>query len=181
MSGYSFKHIPARTQQWINVVVDTPAGSSHKYKFDNSIGYFIVSHALPRGMHFPYDFGSIPGTMAEDGDALDVMVLSESGTFTGCLQKVKLIGAITAIQSEGNAQVRNDRLIAVPANDPQQSTLQSIEQVDSRIISEIEGFFVAYNAHRKKMFRPEARVGADEAEALLNKAIELYSKELERG
>jgi len=140
----------------------------------------VLSHSLPQGMAFPYDFGSIPGTMAEDGDALDVMVLGESGTFTGCVYTAKLIGAITAIQSEGNSHIRNDRLLAVIANRSTPPKVQSINQLDDSVLSEVEKFFIAYNAQHGRVFRPEGRVDASEAGALLDNAIELFSKEMER-
>ena len=73
----------------INVVIDTPKGSRNKYKYDEDQGLFRVSRVLPAGMQFPYDFGSVPRTLAEDGDALDVLVLTESPTFAGCLVTVR--------------------------------------------------------------------------------------------
>lgn len=181
MSGLSFKHIPARSGQWINVIVDTPAGSQHKYKFDHSIGYFVLSHTLPKGMFFPHDFGFIPGTMAEDGDSLDVMLLGEGPTFTGCVQTAKLIGAITAIQTSGNSRVRNDRLLAVVANRNTPPRLQSITQLDASQITELEQFFIAYNAQHKKEFRPEGLVDVSEADALVDNAIQLLDNKLESG
>jgi inorganic pyrophosphatase len=69
---------------------------------------------LPAGAFFPYDFGSIPMTYAEDGDALDVLVISEVPSFAGCLITGKLIGAISGEQTEKEKTMRNDRLLAVP-------------------------------------------------------------------
>jgi len=181
VNGLSFEHIPPRTEQWINVIVDTPAGSQHKYKFDHSIGYFVLSHTLPTGMVFPHDFGFIPGTMAEDGDSLDVMLIGEGATFTGCVQTAKLIGATTAIQTNGNSRVRNDRLLAVVANRLTPPKVQSITQLDAGTLRKLEGFFIAYNAQHNREFRPEGQVDVTEAEALLNQGIELFSKELETG
>jgi hypothetical protein len=63
-------------------------------------------------MAFPFDFGSIPGTRAEDGDALDVMVLTDAPLFVGCLVHVRLIGVIRATQTERRTSIRNDRLVA---------------------------------------------------------------------
>lgn len=189
MSGLSFKHIPARMQQpaqtssqqsWIHVVVDTPAHSRHKYKFDHGIGYFKVSHSLPNGIAFPYDFGFIPGTMAEDGDELDIVLIGEQPTFSGCVQTAKLIGAITATQKDGNSTIRNDRLLAVPANRMTPPTIESIKQLDARVVSELEKFFIEYNAQHQREFKPEGQVDAKEAEALVENAIKLFSKEPER-
>jgi inorganic pyrophosphatase len=96
----------------VRVIVDTPAGSRNKYKFDPELGIFKISRILPAGMAFPFDFGSIPGTRAEDGDALDVMVLTDAPLFVGCLVHVRLIGVIRATQTERRTSIRNDRLVA---------------------------------------------------------------------
>ena len=97
----------------IHVIIDTPAGSRNKYKFDPQLQLFRVSRILPIGMAFPYDFGSIPGTCAEDGDALDVLVLGLAPTFPGCLTTARLIGVLRAWQVEHGKRVTNDRLLAV--------------------------------------------------------------------
>jgi hypothetical protein len=76
----------------VHVVIDTPAGSPNKYKFDEKLGIFRLSRVLPAGLVFPYDFGSVPGTRAADGDPLDVLVLGLPPTFPGCLITARLIG-----------------------------------------------------------------------------------------
>src|SRR5581483_3609377 len=98
----------------IAVVVDTPRGSRNKYKYDETLGLFRLSRILPAGMSFPYDFGSVPQTRAADGDALDVLILTEAATFVGCVLMVRLLGVLRATQKEKGRSIRNDRLIAVP-------------------------------------------------------------------
>ena len=58
----------------VNVIVDTPAGSRNKFKFDERLGLFRLHKRLPLGARFPFDFGFVPGTRAADGDALDVLI-----------------------------------------------------------------------------------------------------------
>src|SRR5436190_11771989 len=84
----------------INAVIDTPKGSRKKYKYDEDLGLFLLRKELPRGASFPYDFGFIPGTRGEDGDPLDVLVLTDEPSFPGCLARVRLIGVIEAEQTE---------------------------------------------------------------------------------
>jgi inorganic pyrophosphatase len=67
------------------VIVETPKGSRVKYAFDFETGFFILSQALPEGMMFPFNFGFIPQTLAEDGDPLDVLILNEEPVVSGCL------------------------------------------------------------------------------------------------
>ena len=84
-----------------------------KYKLDDEKGVYRIAHILPSGMVFPFDFGSIPGTLADDGDPLDLLVLAEAGTFPGCLVTVRLIGGIQARQTQDGRTQRNDRLLGV--------------------------------------------------------------------
>src|SRR4029434_10227293 len=80
----------------VRFVVDTPKGSRNKYKYDETLGLYRLSKVLPLGSAFPYDFGSIPSTRAEDGDPMDVLLLGEEALFPGCLVTVRLVGVIQA-------------------------------------------------------------------------------------
>src|SRR6185295_2604536 len=93
----------------INVIVDTPRGSGNKFKYDEEYQLFKLGGVLPAGAVFPFDFGFIPGTRGEDGDALDVLMLIDEPTFVGCLVAVRLIGVIEAEQIEQGETIRNDR------------------------------------------------------------------------
>src|SRR5437868_13373634 len=104
-----FSQLPAR----VTVVIETPKGSRNKLKFDPATRKFKLSKVMPEGMMFPYDFGFVPSTKAEDGDPLDVLVLTDAPLFPGCLVECTLIGAIEAEQKEEGETERNDRLIAV--------------------------------------------------------------------
>src|SRR4051794_33647589 len=97
----------------VDVVIDTPKGSRNKYKYDPELRAFRLAHVLPAGSVFPYDFGSISGTRAADGDPLDVLVLNDEASFVGCVMSVRLLGGIAAKQTEKGRRVRNDRLIGV--------------------------------------------------------------------
>ena len=84
----------------LNVVIDTPKGSRNKYGFDFDIDAYKLKSVLPHGTVFPFDFGSIPNTVAEDGDPLDVLVLMDEPVFIGCLVETRLLGVIEAEQTE---------------------------------------------------------------------------------
>lgn len=92
---------------------------------------------------FPFDFGSIPGTVADDGDPLDVLVLMDEPVFSGCVVEARILGAIKAKQTQNGATERNDRLIAVAAKSHTHGSLKSIEDVDKTLLTEIEHFFVS--------------------------------------
>src|SRR5580698_4413758 len=105
---------PRSGRELVHVIVDTPKGSSNKYKYDAQLRLFKLSRVMPLGLHFPCDFGAIPGTAAADGDALDVAVIADHPSFTGCLLTVRLLGVLEAQQTEKRRTIRNDRLVAVP-------------------------------------------------------------------
>jgi inorganic pyrophosphatase len=92
----------------VNVIIDTPRGSRSKFKFDEQAGLFRLSRILPVGMAFPFDFGSIPRTRAEDGDPLDVLVVTDVPSFCGCLMGVRLLGVLCARQDQSGSMIRND-------------------------------------------------------------------------
>jgi len=98
----------------LQVIIETPKGSRNKYAFDEEQKVFVLKAALPAGMVFPYDFGFVPGTIAGDGDPLDVLVLMDEPAFPGCVVPARLIGIIEGIQETPNTEpTRNDRLVAV--------------------------------------------------------------------
>jgi inorganic pyrophosphatase len=155
----------------VRVVIDTPAGSRNKYKFDPELRIFKVSRILPVGMSFPFDFGSIPGTKAEDGDALDVLVLSDTPLFVGCLVHVRLIGVIRATQTERRKAIRNDRLVASIETPVNKARYRELRDVPRDTVRDIEHFFRSYNEAQGRPFKVTGRGGAKRAEQVLKKAL----------
>ena len=167
--------LPARAGRGlVNLVVDTPRGSRNKYKFDPDRGLFALSRVLPEGMHFPCDFGSIPGTLGEDGDALDAVAVVEAPSFVGCLMTVRFVGVIAAEQTEKRRTIRNDRLIAVAITAVNKSTVRRIGDLPKTKVDELEHFFVNYNRAHGRVFKPIGRLGPAAAERLLENAIHRY-------
>ena len=153
----------------LNVVIDTPKGSRNKYAFDFDRRGYLLKTVLPKGLKFPFDFGSIPGTVAADGDPLDALVLMDEPAFTGCLVEARLIGVIEAEQTKDGKKERNDRLVAVAAESPTHGKIESINDLDETLVKEIEHFFVFYNRERGKEFKPLGRFGPKRATRLVRK------------
>jgi inorganic pyrophosphatase len=158
----------------VHVVIDTPAGSRNKYKFDEKLGIFRLSRVLPAGLVFPYDFGSIPGTRAADGDPLDVLVLGLPPTFPGCLITVRLVGVLRARQIERGKSIRNDRLISVGETPVNVSPVRALEDVEPGQLNDIARFFETYNAAQGRTFRVTGRGGRKAAQAALNDAMRAW-------
>lgn len=153
--------------QTLNVVIDTPKASRNKYAYDFEKKTYVLKTVLPTGMVFPFDFGSIPGTKADDGDPLDVLVLMDEPAFCGCLIEARLLGVIEAEQTKNGKTERNDRLIAVAAESHTHGGLKSIADIDQTLMREIEHFFISYNEARGKRFKPIARGGPARAERVV--------------
>jgi inorganic pyrophosphatase len=176
MSPYSLSDIGPRAgpSGGVNVVVETPAGSRNKFVFDERLGLFRLHKRLPRGAVFPYDFGFVPGTCADDGDPLDIMVVAPEGTFTGCLVTARLLGVLEAQQKQGGSTIRNDRLIGTPETAKIRPRERSLNDLPAKLLDQIEHFFVAYNRFEGREFIPLRRRGPRVAEALIKRAVARY-------
>jgi inorganic pyrophosphatase len=160
----------------VPVVIETPKGSRNKFCHDSKTGQFELSKVLPRGMTFPFDFGFIPGTRAEDGDPLDVLVLMDEPAFTGCRVRCRIIGVVEGEQITKRGSCRNDRLIAVAEECREDGCIQTIKDVPDELVKEIEHFFVTYHDLDGKSFKVIARRGPKQAEKLVRKAIKRFRK-----
>lgn len=165
----------------IQFVVETPRGCRNKYKYDEEFGLFRLHTILPVGSSFPFDFGYIPQTIAEDGDPMDVLVLMDEHAFPGCVIEGRLIGIIEAEQTEKNGRKnRNDRLIGVCSKSHEYGEVYSFNDLNPRILTEIEEFFLSYNKLRGKTFKPIGRRGPKRALKLMREAAKAYAKKKKR-
>ena len=138
----------------INVIIETPRGSRNKFKLDEQMQCYRLGSVLPAGLAFPYDFGFVPGTKAEDGDPLDVLLLMDEPAFPGCLVSARLIGALEAEQTEIDGRTfRNDRLIAVAEDAHDYRDIRRVRDINANLLKELERFFIDYNETRGKKFR----------------------------
>jgi inorganic pyrophosphatase len=168
------KRLPAFAKgNCLNVVIETPKGSNVKYAYAPSERLFALKRALPEGMMFPFNFGFVPSTKAEDGDPLDILVLNEGTLFPGCLIQAEVLGAIEAEQSENGKKTRNDRLIVRAVTKESPTSLESME-LTKKTVHEIEHFFKAYNKLAGKKFKVLRRVGPKKALGLVRKSIKAF-------
>jgi inorganic pyrophosphatase len=162
----------------VNVVVENPAGSRVKSAYNPKLDIFHLSYVLPKGSAFPFEFGFIPSTIAEDGDPLDMLVLLDVPTSVGCVLTARPIGAIEAEQTQDGRTFRNDRLIGVAIAGHQYSDVHSLDALDQRTLDEVELFFTSYNRMRGRVFRPIQRSSSSVAIDLINRAIK---RRIDRG
>jgi inorganic pyrophosphatase len=142
-----------KDDELIQVVVETPKGCRNKYSFDQDERIFALKKVLPAGMAFPYDFGFIPSTKAEDGDPVDVLVLMDEPAFPGCLLKCRPIGVIEGEQGKKGEKERNDRIVAIEQSNHRWAHVKHIDDLGKHFIKELEEFFVNYHELTGKKYK----------------------------
>jgi inorganic pyrophosphatase len=154
----------------LQVIVETPKGSRNKFAFDPDQGIFALKKVLPAGMVFPYDFGFLPQTIADDGDPIDVLLLMDEPAFTGCAVRAVLIGVIEGEQVDGKKKVRNDRLLAVAEANHMYSNIRKLADLPKKFLDELQDFFVNYHNLEGKKYKLLGCKGTDKALDLIKKA-----------
>jgi inorganic pyrophosphatase len=137
----------------IQVIIETPKGSRNKFAFDPDQEVFALKKVLPAGMTFPYDFGFIPSTKAEDGDPTDVLVLMDEPAFPGVLVKCRVIGVIEGEQGKKKKGQRNDRIIGVEEENHSYAHIKHVRDLGKKFVEELEEFFVDYHRQLGKKYR----------------------------
>jgi inorganic pyrophosphatase len=155
---------------FVQVIIETPAGSRNKFAFDPEQGIFSLKKVLPAGMVFPYDFGFLPRTLAPDGDPIDVLLLMDEPAFPGCAVRARLIGVIEGEQLDGKAKIRNDRLVAVAEANHMYANVRRLKDLPGKWLQELQDFFVNYHNLEGKKYRLLGCKGADAAFSLIKKA-----------
>lgn len=157
----------------INVVVEIPYGSNIKYELDKESGAVVVDRVMYSAMFYPANYGFVPNTLSDDGDPADVLVLNEYPLQAGSVIKCRLIGVLLMEDESGI----DEKLLAVPVSkiDPRYDDIKSLQDLPKITLDRIKNFFETY-----KMLEPNKWVkvkdykGKEEAQAILQKAIESY-------
>jgi inorganic pyrophosphatase len=137
----------------IQVVIETPKGCRNKYAFDQDERVFVLKKVLPAGMTFPYDFGFVPSTRAEDDDPIDVLVLMDEPAFPGCVLQCRPIGVIEGEQGKKGDKERNDRIVAIEQSNHRWAHIKHIDDLGKQFVQELEDFFVNYHEISEKKYK----------------------------
>ena len=164
--------VPYNQDNVLQVVIETPKASRNKYAFDHDRRVFVLKKVLPAGMVFPYDFGFVPSTLAEDGDPIDVLVLMDEPAFPGCVLDARLIGVIEGEDElEGGKTQRNDRVLAVASHSDTYENFRTEADIPQQFLKHVEEFFVNYpRVLGGKVYRILGCKGPDEAAKLIEGA-----------
>ncbi len=154
----------------IEVIIEIPKGTRNKYEADHETGAIWLDRLLFTSTRYPEDYGYVPLTLAEDGDPLDALVVSEFCSFPGCVIECRLLGAVIAEQKDKNGTIRNDRFFFAPVLSKQYAAIESIKELPGTELKEIEEFFVEYNKEEGKTFKLLEVASAKKALKLIKKA-----------
>jgi inorganic pyrophosphatase len=154
----------------LQVIIETPKSSRNKYSFDVDQRVFALKKVLPAGMAFPYDFGFLPRTLADDGDPIDVLVLMDEPAFPGCLLRARLIGVIEGEQVDGKKRIRNDRLVAIAEANHSYTNVKRLKDLPRQFVKELEVFFVDYHKLEGKTYKLLGCKGIAAAQTLIQQA-----------
>lgn len=124
----------------LEMIVEIPKGSRNKYEMDHTLDRIRLSRMLFTSTRYPVDYGYIPGTLAEDGDPLDIMVMLEDPTFPGCSILVRPVGLFWMSDEAGP----DAKILSVPARDPRYAGFRELRYVPEHLLSEIRHFFEVY-------------------------------------
>lgn len=155
----------------IQVIIETPKGSRNKYAYDPEQKIFELKRVLPAGMMFPYDFGFIPSTKAEDGDPTDVLVLMDEPAYPGVLLKCRVIGVIEGEQIDEDGRRRNDRIIAVEQGNHAYAKVKHVSDIGKKFLREVEQFFVNYHQLMGRKYRIVDVKGPNKAQRRIKNGI----------
>lgn len=151
----------------VNVLIEIPRGSRNKYELDKKTGRIKLDRVLYSSVAYPTDYGFIPDTHADDGDPLDVLVITRFPTFPGCMVEARPIALIDMIDTKEG----DEKIIAVPENDPQFESWKELEDIPGALRNEINEFFKTYkNLEPGKFVEIQGWKGRQEAEAMVKKS-----------
>src|SRR5215469_8130147 len=154
----------------VRMIVEIPRNSRNKYEYDHELGVFRLDRALYSPMHYPGDYGFIPGTLADDDDPLDILTLVDEPSFPGVLIAVRPVGLLEMVD-QGEC---DQKVLAVPNRDPRFDEIQAIDKVYPHTLREIEHFFNIYKELEGKTTEIRGWRDVDEARSLIESARKRY-------
>lgn len=160
------------TPNELNVLIEIPRGSLNKYEIDKETGLIALDRVSHTGQTFPFDYGFVPRTLWEDGDALDVIVLTTEPLFPGILVRVRPV-AVMHMNDSGDS---DDKIIAVPIQDPRWALVDNLDKVNPHTLKVIQHFYENYKKLQNKVVAISGFEGQDAAFEAVKKSIMLYNE-----
>lgn len=168
----AFANVPPLNDQpnVVHAIVEIPRGRRSKFEIDKKTGLMRLDRYLYSSSHYPGDYGFIPQTLAEDGDALDVLVMVNEPTFSGCLIEARVVG-LFRMRDRG---LNDYKILGVPATDPLFAEFQDLKNVPMHFLREVEHFFATYKQLEDVHVDTHGWLPAASAVQEVNASIERY-------
>lgn len=163
-------------QDSITTIIEINKGSKNKYEIDKETGLIALDRTLHTSQDFPFDYGFVPQTLWDDGDAVDVIVLTTYPLAPGILVRVRPVAIMDMIDSGDS----DSKIIAVPVDDPRWNDVQDLADVNKHTIKEIEHFYSTYKQIQKKEVKVLGFHGKDKAKEAFLRGIELYKQKFSK-
>lgn len=157
----------------VEAVIEIPKGSRNKYEYDHKLHRIKLDRVLYSSVYYPADYGFLEDTLSEDGDPLDVLVLTNEPTFPGCVVPARPIGILNMRDEKGI----DHKILAVPVGDPRFNEVISLETLAPHWLKEIENFFATYKELENKWSEVTGWSGLEETWQRIDESIERYKKE----
>ncbi|XP_051145059.1 soluble inorganic pyrophosphatase 1 [Andrographis paniculata] len=156
----------------INVVIEIPKGSKVKYELDKKTGLIKVDRVLYSSVVYPHNYGFIPRTLCEDNDPMDVLVIMQEPVLPGCFLRARAIGLMPMID-QGE---KDDKIIAVCADDPEYRDFTDISQLPPHRLAEIRRFFEDYKKNENKEVAVNEFLPSSTAAEAIQYSMDLYAE-----
>ena len=151
----------------VEVTVEIPSGSRNKYEYDHVRHRFVLDRTLYSSVHYPCDYGFIEGSMADDGDPLDVLVVIAEPTFPGCVVRARPIGVLDMADEKGH----DFKILAVAFDDPRWDEMNRLQDISPHLLLEIENFFRTYKTLEKRPTDVRGWLGVEDAWRTIDAAM----------
>jgi len=151
----------------VEVTVEIPSGSRNKYEYDHVRHRFVLDRVLYSSVHYPCDYGFIDGSLADDGDPLDVLVVIAEPTFPGCVVRGRPVGVLDMADEKGH----DFKILAVAHDDPRWDATNRLEDLSPHRLLEIETFFRTYKTLENRPTEVRGWLGVEDAWRIIDAAM----------
>lgn len=157
----------------VHAIVEIPRGGKNKYEYDPALGLFRLDRVLYSSVHYPAAYGFIPGTLARDGDPVDILVMISEPTFTGCVIEARPVGLFRMRDEEGD----DEKVLSVPLLDPMHREFHELSDVAPHFLREVEHFFRVYKELEGKRVETQGWEGRQEAREAIVRGMDAFRAE----
>ncbi len=170
MTNYLELPVGKKSPEVINAIIEIPRGGVNKYEYDKQLHVFRLDRNLHSPVHYPGDYGFIPSTLSKDGDPLDVMVLVDDPSFSGCLMEVRPIGLLDMLDQG----VPDEKILAVGKGNPRYNDVWNYSEIYPHMLREITHFFAIYKDLEGKRVEVKGWRDAARAREVVVESAERY-------